>query len=40
MRHATLVVALVAALGAGPATSQTCPASGTPLTYPVAKKVD
>ena len=43
MRHATLAAALIAlsaALGAGPATSQTCPGSGTPLTYPVAKKVD
>ena len=43
MRHATFVaafVALAAALGAGPATSQTCPGSGTPPTYPVAKKVD
>lgn len=42
MRHATFVaafVALAAAL-AGPATSQTCQGSGTPLTYPVAKKVD
>ena len=43
MRHATFVaafVALAAALGAGPAISQTCPGSGTPLTYPVAKQVD
>ena len=43
MRHATFVaafVALTATLGAGPAISQTCPGSGTPLTYPVAKKVD
>ncbi|WP_296945885.1 prolyl oligopeptidase family protein [uncultured Massilia sp.] len=40
MRHATLVAALVAAFGAGPAIGQTCAADGTPLAYPVAKKVD
>lgn len=39
IKHATLVAALIAAF-AGPAIAQTCPANGTPLTYPVAKKVD
>jgi prolyl oligopeptidase len=40
IRHATLVAALLAAFGAGQAIGQTCAANGTPLTYPVAKKVD
>jgi len=40
MRHAILVAALAAAFGAGPAIGQTCPGNGTPLTYPVAQKVD
>jgi len=42
-RHATLVAALAAAFvtfSSGSAIAQTCAASGTPLTYPVAKKVD
>jgi prolyl oligopeptidase len=47
MRHAafnsTLVAAIAAAFvsfGTGQALAQTCAASGTPLNYPVAKKVD
>ncbi|MGB9109632.1 MAG: prolyl oligopeptidase family serine peptidase [Telluria sp.] len=43
MRHATLAAALAAAfvsLASAPAAAQTCAASGTPLSYPVAKKVD
>jgi len=39
MRHASLVVSLIAMLGAN-ATAQTCPASGAALNYPVTKKVD
>jgi prolyl oligopeptidase len=39
MRHASLVVSLLATLGAN-ALAQTCPAAGTALTYPVTKKVD
>jgi prolyl oligopeptidase len=43
MRHATLAAALAAAfvsLAAAPAAAQSCAATGTPLSYPVAKKVD
>jgi prolyl oligopeptidase len=42
MRHATLVAALAAAFVsfAAPASAQTCAAGGTPLNYPVAKKLD
>jgi len=39
IKHATLVAALIAAFSAS-AIAQTCPTNGTPLTYPVAKKVD
>jgi prolyl oligopeptidase len=47
MRHATLAAALAAAFvsvsaptSAAPAAAQDCAASGAPLSYPVAKKVD
>jgi prolyl oligopeptidase len=43
MRQATLVAAVAAAFlsfGAYPAMAQSCAATGTPLSYPVAKKVD
>jgi prolyl oligopeptidase len=43
MRPATLAAALAAAFfsfGASPAMAQSCAAGGTPLSYPVAKKVD
>ncbi|TFW29814.1 S9 family peptidase [Massilia arenosa] len=40
LKHATLVASLCAAFSAGSALAQSCPASGTPLTYPVTKKVD
>ncbi|GAB3453108.1 prolyl oligopeptidase family serine peptidase [Massilia terrae] len=40
LRHAPVVAGLIAAVGAGAATAQTCPAYGEPLTYPVVKKVD
>jgi len=43
MRQATLAAALAAAFlssGASPAMAQSCAAGGTPLSYPVAKKVD
>jgi prolyl oligopeptidase len=43
MRHATLAAALAAAfvsLAAAPAAAQSCAATGTALSYPVAKKVD
>jgi prolyl oligopeptidase len=40
LRHASVVAGLIAAVGAGSAAAQTCPAYGTPLTYPVVKKVD
>jgi prolyl oligopeptidase len=40
MRHASVVAGLIAAVGAGLATAQTCPSYGTPLTYPVTAKVD
>jgi prolyl oligopeptidase len=43
MRHATLAAALAAAfvsLAAAPAFAQSCAATGAPLNYPVAKKVD
>ncbi len=40
LRHASVVAGLIAAVGAGAATAQTCPAYGEPLTYPVVKKVD
>lgn len=39
MRHASLVVSLLAGFGAN-ALAQTCPAAGVALTYPVTKKVD
>jgi prolyl oligopeptidase len=39
MRHASLVVGLLATFGAN-ALAQTCAPAGTPLTYPVTKKVD
>jgi prolyl oligopeptidase len=39
MRHASLVVSLLATFGAN-ALAQTCAPAGTPLTYPVTKKVD
>jgi prolyl oligopeptidase len=43
MRQATLAAAVAAALfgfGSAPAAAQSCAATGTPLSYPVAKKVD
>ena len=42
LRQATLVAALVATFGAGPALAQvqSCPGTGPALTYPVSKKVD
>jgi prolyl oligopeptidase len=43
MRHATLAAAVAAALfgfGSAPVAAQSCAATGTPLSYPVAKKVD
>lgn len=43
MRQATLAAALAAAFfsfGVSPAMAQSCAAGGTPLSYPVAKKVD
>jgi prolyl oligopeptidase len=42
MRHAILAAALAAAFVslAAPAAAQSCAATGTPLSYPVAKKVD
>jgi prolyl oligopeptidase len=43
MRHATLAAALAAAFlgfAGAPAAAQSCAATGTPLAYPVAKKVD
>ncbi|HEU4376337.1 MAG TPA: S9 family peptidase, partial [Telluria sp.] len=39
MRHASLVVSLLAGFGAN-GLAQTCPAAGAALTYPVAKKGD
>ena len=39
MRHASLVVSLLAGFGAN-ALAQTCPAAGAALSYPVARKVD
>lgn len=38
LRHATVIAGLLAAVGAG-ASAQTCPSYGSPLTYPVSKKV-
>jgi prolyl oligopeptidase len=43
MRHATFAAALAAAfvsVASAPAAAQSCAATGTPLSYPVAKKVD
>jgi prolyl oligopeptidase len=40
LRHVTLVTLLAAAFGANTALAQSCPANGTSLTYPVAKKLD
>ncbi|GAB3408479.1 prolyl oligopeptidase family serine peptidase [Massilia agilis] len=40
LRHAPVVAGLIAAVGAGATTAQTCPQYGAPLTYPVTKKVD
>jgi len=41
MRHAALVASLFAAFGAhAQVTTQTCPAAGTAMTYPVTKKVE
>jgi prolyl oligopeptidase len=40
LRHATVVAGLLAAVGVASAAAQTCPAYGTPLSYPVTAKVD
>jgi prolyl oligopeptidase len=40
LRLAPVVAGLIAAVGAGAAAAQTCPAYGTALTYPVTNKVD